>query len=317
MSLSKFCNTSSCLVRANDFIYLNTSGGPLCKSKTNVCRRTRRLPEAGVAFGFTGNAVSPTIVCLPRQNGIEETTMPLATIEFSSQSLQKRCGMTIILPDPSVKGPYFTLYQLHGLSDDHTMWTRQTSIERYVEGLPLVVVMPDGGRGWYTDALEGYAYESHIMKDTIGFIEKYFPVQKKRGARAIGGLSMGGYGAMKLALKHAGKFRSVVAHSSAFYITYKPIEDAERLRIFGGNAKGGDEDVFALAERLKPAECPAIAFDCGKSDELIDSSRALHRHMLKLKIKHSYKEFPGRHEWDYWDTRFPEALKFHRRNLGF
>ena len=240
--------------------------------------------------------------------------MPRCHVEFFSESLQMATAMTLILPDPAVKGPYFTLYQLHGLSDDHTIWTRRTSIERYVQGLPLLVVMPDGGRGWYTDALDGDAYESHIMTDTLGFVEKFFPVRKNRAGRAIGGLSMGGYGAVKLALKYPKTFASVAAHSSAFlpWGRSRPFAP-ERERIFGEEATGGGNDVFALAENLAGLDAPAIRFDCGRSDPLLAVNRRFHRHLLILGIKHTYAEYPGGHEWDYWDRHFPKALKHHRR----
>ncbi len=244
--------------------------------------------------------------------------MPLCTVEFFSNSLQKSSQMVVILPEPVVKGPYATLYQLHGLSDDHTAWTRFTSIERYVSGLPLVVVMPDGGRGWYTDAKQGFAYESHIMKDTVSFVEKFFPVKKNRAARAIGGLSMGGYGSMKLALKHPSVFASVAAHSSAFARATDPPDpqNKELLRVFGESPAGGKDDVFALAGKIDSKSVPAIRFDCGKSDFLIDSNRRFHRHLSALGIEHTYKEYPGIHEWDYWDAHFPQALEFHRKSLG-
>jgi len=245
--------------------------------------------------------------------------MPLCEINFFSESLEKATAMCVILPDPSIEPPYFTLYQFHGLSDDHTIWMRRTSIERYVAGLPLVVVMPDGGRGFYTDAVEGYAYESHIMKDTLGFIERYFPVKKSCSHRAIGGLSMGGYGAVKLALKYPKVFGSVAAHSSAFLSGQEEEfrESGEFRRIFGENPAGGGEDVFALVEKIKSKDMPAIRFDCGKSDFLLEANRKFHRHLSRRKIKHTYREYPGGHEWDYWDAHFPKALKFHRKALGF
>jgi len=244
--------------------------------------------------------------------------MPICTVNFFSKSLEKHSQMNLVLPEPEAKPPFAVLYQLHGLSDDHTAWMRWTSIERYCHGLPLIVVMPDGGRGWYTDAVEGYACESHIMKDTIGFVEKCFPVRQSRGGRAIGGLSMGGYGAMKLALKYPKVFGSVAAHSSAFgrgRDEVKP-DQKEVARVFGRNPRGGPNDVFALAEKLSKKDAPAIRFDCGKRDFLIKSNREFHRHLAKLGLKHTYREYPGVHEWDYWDRHFPEALRFHVKNLG-
>ena len=245
--------------------------------------------------------------------------MALCTVRFFSESLQLSTAMYVILPDGRFKPPYAVLYQLHGLSDDYTIWLRRTSIERYVANVPLVVVMPDGGRGWYTDAVEGYAYESHIMKDTMGFVERFFPVKRARAGRAVGGLSMGGYGAMKLALKHPGIFASVASHSSAFDSGHKPSESEHKevVRVFGANPEGGPNDVFALAGKLNPKAAPAIWIDCGTSDRLLDSNRRFHRRLAKLGVRHTYREYPGIHEWDYWDAHFPDALKFHARNLGF
>jgi putative tributyrin esterase len=246
--------------------------------------------------------------------------MPVLTMNYYSESVQKEFGMNVILPsDPKAKPPYFTLYQLHGLSDDYTAWMRWTSIERYVHGLPLVVVMPDTERGWYTNAVEGYKYEDHIMKDTIGVIERFFPVRKDRRGRAIGGLSMGGYGSMKLALKYPDVFGSVYSHSSAFLRGHEITgrDNAETIRIFGKDPTGGPNDIFALAEKLRRSRMPAIAFDCGTEDFLIKANRDFHKHLKSLKIKHQYREFPGIHEWSYWDEHVQRAIKFHRKSLGF
>ena len=132
--------------------------------------------------------------------------MAVCTMNFWGAALQKQCSMNVILPESAkTRGPFCLLIQLHGLSDDHTIWLRRTSIDRYVSELPLIVVMPDGGRGFFCDAVDGPAYEKHLMEDVPGFVEKYFPVRRDRRGRAIGGLSMGGYGSMKLALKYPQK----------------------------------------------------------------------------------------------------------------
>ncbi|MFO8008752.1 MAG: alpha/beta hydrolase family protein [Candidatus Brocadiia bacterium] len=241
-------------------------------------------------------------------------------IGFFAEALGKQADMTVLLPqDAERAGPYPVLYLLHGLSDDDTIWTRRTSLERYVSGMPLIVVMPDGGRGFYTDARQGYAYETHILEDVIGFVERFLPAIPERGGRAIEGLSMGGYGAMKLALKHPDRFCSVVAHSSAFDIRglLKESDHAEELRrIFGDDPAEGHNDPFRLAEGADRDALPAIRFDCGTDDWLIEQNRAFHAHLEGLGIEHEYEEFPGGHEWGYWDQRVQEALRFHARALG-
>jgi len=155
------------------------------------------------------------------------------------------------------------------------------------------------------------------MKDVIGFVERYFPVKKERRGRAIGGLSMGGYGAMKLALKFPKVFCSVVSHSSAMHFAHAPIraESPEWKHILGDKSTGGKDDLWAITDKLAPSKAPAIRFDCGKDDGLLDSNRKFHRQLLKRKIKHQYKEYPGGHTWGYWDEHVQEALKFHKKHL--
>src|SRR5262249_58273762 len=125
--------------------------------------------------------------------------MAFATLNSHSPALLKACSMNVIFPERSVgKPPFPVCYLLHGLSDDHTIWARRTSIERHVAGLPLIVVMPDGGRGFYCDAVEGAAYERHILEDVIGFVDRTFQTLAARQGRGIGGLSLGGSGALTL-----------------------------------------------------------------------------------------------------------------------
>ena len=241
-------------------------------------------------------------------------------VSFFGDSIKKQTSMTVILPqDAKGDGPFPVLYLLHGLSDDDTIWERRTSIERYVAAMPLIVVMPDGGRGFYTDAVQGMAYESHIMEDVIGFTERFFPAMRERKGRAIGGLSMGGYGSMKLALKYPDAFCSVVSHSSAFDVRRR-VENQERApefrMIFGDDPAGKDNDPFRLAEVIDRRKLPAIRIDCGTEDGLIEESRAFHKHLEKLGIQHEYAEYPGAHNWAFWDEHVQEALRFHARALG-
>ncbi|MDX2037559.1 MAG: alpha/beta hydrolase family protein [Isosphaeraceae bacterium] len=248
--------------------------------------------------------------------------MAFATINYHSRSLQKASSFNVVFPDdPAIPRPWSVFYLLHGLSDDHTIWMRRTSIERYAAGLPLVVVMPDGGRGWYTNAKEGYAYEDDLIRDVVGLVDRTLPVKAERGGRAIGGLSMGGYGAVKLGLKHSGMFGSITSHSGALAFTRGGSRDAGGLspefsRIFGDNPAGGPEDPFAIVERIDHGKIPALRFDCGVSDFLIQHNRDFHAHLEKLHIGHEYQEFPGDHNWEYWDEHVKESIGFHARSLG-
>ena len=247
--------------------------------------------------------------------------MAFATIQYFSRSLLKASAFNIIFPDDPAKGrPWSAFYLLHGLSDDHTIWARRTSIERYVQDLPLVVVMPDGGRGWYTNAQEGYAYEDDLIKDVLGLVERTFPVRAEREGRAIGGLSMGGYGAVKLGLKHHEMFCSVNSHSGALgFLQADPSEgkklSPEFARIFGKEPKNGPEDPFAIVERIDHGRIPAMRIDCGTEDFLIQQNRNFHKFLEDRHIAHEYQEFPGNHNWGYWDQHVQEAIAFHARNL--
>lgn len=244
--------------------------------------------------------------------------MASCTLNFHGPALQKACSMGVILPDGQVPdGPYPVFYLLHGLSDDHTIWMRRTSIERYVAGLPLIVVMPDGGRSFYCDAIEGPAWETHILQDVVRFVDRTFNTVPSREGRVIGGLSMGGYGALKLALKFPDRFCSAVSHSGCLAITRR-LADAppERLRIYGPDPDGGKDCLFKLAESCDRNLLPAIRIDCGTEDGLLDQNREFRAHLEALGIPHEYEEFPGGHTWDYWDCHVQEAIAFHRRALG-
>lgn len=248
--------------------------------------------------------------------------MAFARINYFSTSLQKASSVNVVFPeDPKLPRPWSVFYLLHGLSDDDTIWMRRTSIERYVAGLPLVVVMPDGGRGFYTNGVEGFAYEDDLIKDVVGLVDHTFPVKAERAGRAIGGLSMGGYGAVKLGLKHHEMFCSVNSHSGALAFTREAKHSLnhttpEFVRIFGKSPKDGPEDPFAIAERVDHGRIPALRIDCGKDDFLIEQNREFHKHLEALRIPHEYEEFPGAHDWTYWDKHVQEAVAFHAKNLG-
>ena len=254
--------------------------------------------------------------------------MSLFTAHWHSGILEKSTTAQIVFPDAGTP-PFPTLYLLHGLSDDSTMWLRRTRLEIYAAALPLIIVMPDGYRGFYTDNEEGPAYARHIGEELPAFIERAFPAIPRRDARAIGGLSMGGYGALRVGLGYPDRFCSLHSHSGAVgwgrngkyeALPKSPGREAditaERLRIFGRSPDGTDHDLLALAKRAKRArKLPKILLDCGKDDFLLEDNRAFAKELEAAKIPHTYQEYPGAHDWDYWDTRIRQALAFHCKNL--
>ncbi|HEY9528971.1 MAG TPA: alpha/beta hydrolase-fold protein, partial [Anaerolineales bacterium] len=135
--------------------------------------------------------------------------MILTEVNFFSETLILGCTMLVLLPQRPLtevqKKPqkkFRTLYLLHGRSDDHAAWQRQTSIERYVEGLNLAVVMPAVHRSFYTDMMHGGKYWQFISEEVPAVVHSLFPVSSARKDNFVAGLSMGGYGAFKLALTH-------------------------------------------------------------------------------------------------------------------
>jgi putative tributyrin esterase len=244
-----------------------------------------------------------------------------AAINYYSHSLDKASSFSVIFPDsPDARRPWGVLYLLHGLSDDHTTWWRRSCIERYVLGYRLMVVMPNAGRGWYTNAVDGDAYEDDLLTQVIGMVDKNFPVRAERAGRAIGGISMGGFGAIKLALKYPDMFASADSQSGVLGFLRAPAESKrlarEFTRIFGESPTDGPEDPYRLAAELRPRKRPALRIVCGREDPFILQNRAFHEHLQTLEYDHEYEEHGGTHNWRFWDHHVRSAIDFHRRNLG-
>ena len=248
--------------------------------------------------------------------------MALLTIQFPGQSIGKQTAMHVILPPG--KGPFPVLYLLHGLSDDYTIWLRRTSIERYVEGRNLMVVMPDGGRSFYCNDGRpgGPAYEDHIARDVVGFVDNTFRTIAGRRGRAIAGLSMGGYGAVMLAMRHPELFSVACSHSGAVTFMHAaligtpPAVHPDVGALAASLPTDGHYDLFALAQGVGPARSrPALRLDCGRDDFLLKDNRAFHAHLKKAGYRHTYREYPGAHSWDYWDEHIRESIAFIMKNL--
>ncbi|MBV9865406.1 MAG: hypothetical protein JO316_08660 [Abitibacteriaceae bacterium] len=248
--------------------------------------------------------------------------MAFCELHYFSKALGMQTAANVILPEGDSKGPFAVFYLLHGLSDDHTIWLRRTSIDRYVQGLPLMVVMPNGGRGFYTDAAQGFAYEKSMIEDLVGYIDGMFNTKAERSGRCIGGLSMGGYGAVRLALRRPDMFCSANSHSGAMNFGHEKRDSTsdelinEFRRVLGENHVGGKDDLYTLAEQIERSQLPALRIDCGTEDFLLNSNREFHAYLDKIGLPHEYAEFSGAHEWSYWDVHVQEALRFHTKNLG-
>lgn len=238
--------------------------------------------------------------------------MPLARLQYFSDALGKQTAVNLFLPDVKLEPPYTPWLLLHGLSDDETIWARRTSLERYVEGLPVVVAMPDGGRGFYIDSENGFAYLTALSKELPDLLARYLPL---RSEWAVGGLSMGGYGALRIAFERPGRFRSAHSHSGALAFAHNPRyrDSAEFDRLLGDDREAND--LFNLSKAAHPR--PAVRIDCGVDDFLLDDNRVFNAHLQEIGYDHEYVEYPGSHDWAYWDEHVREQLVFHRKNLRF
>ncbi|MFC5405456.1 alpha/beta hydrolase [Cohnella soli] len=238
--------------------------------------------------------------------------MALFQCQFFSDALQVQVSVNVILPQP-IKGPVPTLTLLHGLSDDHTTWCRNTSIERYAANRGLAVVMPAVNRSFYADMKAGSAYWTYVSEELPRIVRSYFPLSVERKHNFVAGLSMGGYGAFKLGLSHPERYAAAASLSGALDVHRLVVEE------FGGDIRlalgqpddvaGSGNDLFALAERVvakKPI--PLLYQRCGTEDFLYEDNVRFRDYALELGLPLNYGEGPGDHNWAYWDARIAEVI---------
>jgi putative tributyrin esterase len=251
--------------------------------------------------------------------------MALIHCNFFSEVLQISTSMDIILPQSTqnqigMEGKVLnklhpTLYLLHGLSDDHTIWQRRTCIERYVASLGLAVVMPEVNRSFYCDMDKGYKYWTFISEELPSVAREFFHLSSKREDNFVAGLSMGGYGAMKLGLRYPDKFAAVGSLSGALDIKriFKE-EDYEDIKIIFDADKGvkeTEDDLFNLIEKISISkeQKPMLYQCCGTEDFLYKDNLRFKKHCEKFGIKLIYEEEAGTHEWGYWDKKIQSFLE--------
>lgn len=249
------------------------------------------------------------------------------TVEFFSNVLGKCMTMEVILPQSTTTqiglngsdtdDTYPVLYLLHGMSDDHSIWLRRTSIERYVSELGIAVVMPNADLSFYTDTKTGQKYWTYISEELPSICRGFFPrISPKREDTFAAGLSMGGYGAFKLGLRRPDRFGAVASLSGCLDI----VSTAERHGIasdlfwqglFGSTEalRGSDDDLFSLAKQVASSECqPALFACCGTEDFLYRDNVNAVKYMRELGLDLTYREGSGSHTWEFWDHWIKEIL---------
>ena len=237
------------------------------------------------------------------------------------QATQRQIGMAGGARSGVPEDGFPTLTLLHGLSDDHTIWMRRTSIERYAAAKNLAVVMPAVGRSFYQDLVSGPRYWSFVSEELPALMRGFFPLAASREANFVAGLSMGGYGALRLALAHPERYAAAASLSGALDVVRicrdsgregSRLSAAEVESMFGPKreAEGGASDLRALANRglHSGAVRPKLYLSCGTEDPLLEENRALHRDLQTLGFEHTYEERPGAHEWGFWDAEFQRVL---------
>lgn len=254
--------------------------------------------------------------------------MALIQCEFFSEVLNLSSSMTVILPQATTTQIGMTgvaratrhpiLYLLHGMSDDHTIWLRRTSIERYVAPLGFAVVMPAAHRSFYTDMAKGYKYWTFLSEELPDLARSFFPLSDAREDNFVAGLSMGGYGAFKLALSYPGRYAAAASLSGALDVVtlFQNLQDAniraERTLIFGDldTIPGSRNDLFFLAEQVvkSGATRPRLYQCCGTEDPLYANNVQARERFRTLGLEVMYEEGPGEHEWGYWDQQIQRVL---------
>jgi putative tributyrin esterase len=242
----------------------------------------------------------------------------LLRCDFFSEALGLSTSMTVILPQQTAgqigmagvaRPEPATLYLLHGLSDDDTTWMRRTSIERYVAPLGLAVVMPQVHRSFYADEAYGNRYWTFLSEELPGIVGRFFRLSDRREDTFVAGLSMGGYGAFKWALRQPERFAAAASLSGALDLAGRFPHDRVLERVFGGRPIAGTgDDLVGLVDRADTASLPRLYLACGTEDFLYGENLRFRDACRAKDVPITVDFGPGDHEWGYWDTKIQDVL---------
>jgi S-formylglutathione hydrolase FrmB len=215
-------------------------------------------------------------------------------------------------------GRFPVLYLLHGLYGDYLNWDTRTNLERYLEKYEVIVVTPDADDSWYTNSASDPKdkFEDYIAKDLIAEIDGTFRTLRSCHARAIAGLSMGGYGALKIALRYPGDFAFAGSLSGALNAPQdlgdkRPEFRNQLLKVFGplGSKVRADNNVFSLLQGVSTKNLPYFYVACGSADDFLPVNRDFAAQLSSRSADYEYHETGGGHAWDYWDGALPDLLR--------
>jgi len=253
--------------------------------------------------------------------------------KLESKLMNRQMPYRVILPSgysdaKNSSKRYPTIYLLHGLTGHYDNWTTKAGLAKYSETYQIIIVTPEGDNGWYTDSVSNpnEKYESYIVKELVPEIDSKFRTISDRAHRAIGGLSMGGYGAIKFGLKYPGMFRLAGSFSGALRAAQFSEKNSGAIgkaiaNIFGpeGSEIRLNNDIFRLVTDITPEkvkDLPFIYLDCGTEDFIFSQSRDFSALLIEKKIPHEFRELPGGHTWPYWDRQVQEFLRLADRLFG-
>ncbi|MGH9433445.1 MAG: alpha/beta hydrolase [Terriglobia bacterium] len=252
----------------------------------------------------------------------------VSTLQFFSQALNENRAVNVILPldYETSTGRYPVLYLLHGYTGNNTDWSLLTNLSAYAARYRPIIIMPDGSNGWYVNSAGDpkQKFEDYIIKDLIAYVESHYRAIPLRRARAIAGLSMGGYGAMFLGLKHYQLFAAIGSFSGALGVAHgllpppgpKATEKqragmVEIMSHFGppDSEARKERDPFELVTKIPIQDMPMLYVAEGGEDFLIKGNREFVTTLAKLKIPYEYREVSPRvHSWDFWDEQIQVFL---------
>lgn len=258
--------------------------------------------------------------------------MALIRVDLFSESLMRTVTINAIIPVDKMalpgmpvreKKPFKTLYLLHGIFGNYTDWVSGTRIQRWAQDQNLAVIMPSGDNKFYLDhEASGEMYSRFIGQELVEKTRELFPLSHKREDTFIGGLSMGGYGALINGLKYHETFSHIAALSAGLILNTvlqsdnsAPLPTHRRSyyeTIFGpiDQIIGSDKDYKALFSQLKKQHVvlPKIYMACGTEDFLIEENRDYAAFLRENGADLTYVEGPGAHTWDFWDTYIEKVL---------
>lgn len=255
------------------------------------------------------------------------------TVQFHSTLVGKTLPYNVVLPGDyraSRVTRYPVLYLLHGLTGHYSDWLTRSNVADYASKYRIIVVMPEGNDGWYTDSasVASDKYESYFIRELLPDVQKRYRTIDSRYGRGVAGLSMGGYGALKFGLKYPATFAFAGSMSGALRPaswTEEELKDFKAIRdsVFGVFGPMGSDtrkanDIHQLARSASAARISALPYfylDCGTEDVLANDNARYAALLHEKKIAHEYRQLPGNHNWQYWDQQVREVLKIAAERL--